>query len=120
MKNESERSRKISINGITVAPSKIFTYPTRLADCWKAGIMEINLPAYQLDSREIEVTVRQGSTQSLGIKNRNIFKRIYKNGEIVSADDSLDYGANFVHMLGFDSPAMQELEALCHYPYVRI
>ncbi|KAL7599555.1 hypothetical protein Lser_V15G26208 [Lactuca serriola] len=45
------------------------------------------------------------------------YRRIYKNGEIVSADDSLDYGANFAHMLGFDSPAMQELEALCHYPY---
>ncbi|CAI9264532.1 unnamed protein product [Lactuca saligna] len=44
------------------------------------------------------------------------YRRIYKNGEVVSADDSLDYGANFAYMLGIDSPAMQELEALCHYP----
>ncbi|CAH1451931.1 unnamed protein product [Lactuca virosa] len=41
-----------------------------------------------------------------------IYRRIYKNGEVVSADDSLDYGVNFAHMLGFDSPAMQELMRL--------
>ncbi|XP_023738822.1 citrate synthase, mitochondrial isoform X2 [Lactuca sativa] len=41
-----------------------------------------------------------------------IYRRIYKNGEVVAADESLDYGANFAHMLGFDSPAMQELMRL--------
>ncbi|KAL5714781.1 citrate (Si)-synthase [Ranunculus cassubicifolius] len=34
---------------------------------------------------------------------------IYKDGKIVSMDDSLDYGANFSHMLGFDDPIMQDL-----------
>lgn len=38
--------------------------------------------------------------------------RIYKNGQVVPKDDSLDYGANFAHMLGFDSPDMHELMRL--------
>lgn len=37
---------------------------------------------------------------------------MYKNGEKISVDDSLDYGANFAHMLGFDGPEMQELMRL--------
>ncbi|KAI3743760.1 hypothetical protein L1987_56826 [Smallanthus sonchifolius] len=41
-----------------------------------------------------------------------IYRRIYKNGEFVPANDSLDYGGNFAHMLGFDSPEMQELMRL--------
>lgn len=28
---------------------------------------------------------------------------------MIPMDDSLDYGGNFAHMLGFDSPSMQEL-----------
>lgn len=69
---------KISTRTITIAPSKMFTYPTRLASAWKADIIEINLPTYYLDRSEIEVTVHQGSTHSLGIENRNIYKSIYK------------------------------------------
>lgn len=38
--------------------------------------------------------------------------RVYKNGQTIPADGSLDYGANFSHMLGFDSPKMQELMRL--------
>lgn len=38
--------------------------------------------------------------------------RIYKDGQIIPLDDSLDYGGNFSHMLGFDSPKMQELMRL--------
>ncbi|XXG46292.1 hypothetical protein AAC387_Pa02g1171 [Persea americana] len=41
-----------------------------------------------------------------------IYRRVYKNGQTVPADASLDYGANFSHMLGFDSPKMQELMRL--------
>ncbi|GJZ75248.1 citrate synthase, mitochondrial [Tanacetum coccineum] len=35
-----------------------------------------------------------------------VYHIIYKNGEIVLADNSLDYGANFSHMLRFDSTSM--------------
>lgn len=38
--------------------------------------------------------------------------RIYKDGQTIATDDSLDYGGNFSHMLGFDSPQMQELMRL--------
>ncbi|CBI32162.3 hypothetical protein VitviT2T_020694 [Vitis vinifera] len=41
-----------------------------------------------------------------------VYRRVYKNGQIIPKDDSLDYGANFSHMLGFDSPKMQELMRL--------
>uniref|UniRef100_A0A2N9H3E2 Uncharacterized protein n=1 Tax=Fagus sylvatica TaxID=28930 RepID=A0A2N9H3E2_FAGSY len=41
-----------------------------------------------------------------------VYRRIYKDGQIVPLDDSLDYGANFSHMLGFDSPKMLELMRL--------
>ncbi|KAL8159933.1 hypothetical protein V2J09_001470 [Rumex salicifolius] len=38
-----------------------------------------------------------------------IYRRIYKNGQVIPVDDSLDYGANFAHMLGFNDPQMLEL-----------
>ncbi|XP_071721115.1 citrate synthase, mitochondrial [Rutidosis leptorrhynchoides] len=41
-----------------------------------------------------------------------IYRRIYKNGERIPADESLDYGGNFAHMLGFDGSEMQELMRL--------
>ncbi|ONK76948.1 uncharacterized protein A4U43_C02F1560 [Asparagus officinalis] len=41
-----------------------------------------------------------------------VYRRIYKNGQVVPADNSLDYGANFSHMLGFDDPKMLELMRL--------
>ncbi|KAK3036593.1 hypothetical protein RJ639_031210 [Escallonia herrerae] len=41
-----------------------------------------------------------------------VYRRIYKNDEHIPMDDSLDYGGNFAHMLGFDSPEMQELMRL--------
>ncbi|KAK4411005.1 Citrate synthase, mitochondrial [Sesamum angolense] len=41
-----------------------------------------------------------------------VYRRIYKNGQVIPMHDSLDYGGNFAHMLGFDNPAMQELMRL--------
>lgn len=40
------------------------------------------------------------------------FSRVYKDGKIIPLDDSLDYGGNFAHMLGFDDPKMLELMRL--------
>lgn len=37
---------------------------------------------------------------------------MYKNGATISKDESLDYGANFAHMLGFSSAEMHELMRL--------
>ncbi|XP_068645580.1 citrate synthase, mitochondrial [Aristolochia californica] len=41
-----------------------------------------------------------------------VYRRIYKGGKVIPSNDSLDYGANFSHMLGFDDPKMQELMRL--------
>ncbi|KAJ0037580.1 hypothetical protein Pint_24117 [Pistacia integerrima] len=41
-----------------------------------------------------------------------VYRRIYKDGQVIPKDDSLDYGANFSHMLGFDDLKMQELMRL--------
>ncbi|KAL4334546.1 hypothetical protein GQ457_07G029140 [Hibiscus cannabinus] len=41
-----------------------------------------------------------------------VYRRIYKDGKIIPVDDSLDYGGNFSHMLGFSSPQMHELMRL--------
>ncbi|KAF5198538.1 Citrate synthase protein, partial [Thalictrum thalictroides] len=41
-----------------------------------------------------------------------VYRRIYKDGKIIPVDESLDYGANFSHMLGFDDPKMLELMRL--------
>ncbi|CAN1164251.1 Citrate synthase 4, mitochondrial [Linum perenne] len=41
-----------------------------------------------------------------------VYRRMFKDGKIITMDDSLDYGANFSHMLGFDDPKMHELMRL--------
>ncbi|GAA0139088.1 transferase [Lithospermum erythrorhizon] len=41
-----------------------------------------------------------------------VYRRMYKKGQVIPMHDSLDYGGNFAHMLGFDSAEMQELMRL--------
>nr|P83372.1 RecName: Full=Citrate synthase, mitochondrial; Flags: Precursor [Fragaria x ananassa] len=41
-----------------------------------------------------------------------VYRRIYKGGRMIPVDDSLDYGGNFSHLLGFDDHKMQELMRL--------
>ncbi|KAF7835934.1 citrate synthase, mitochondrial-like [Senna tora] len=41
-----------------------------------------------------------------------VYRRIYKDGKIIPLDDSLDYGANYSHMLGFDDPKMLDFMRL--------
>lgn len=41
-----------------------------------------------------------------------VYRRMYKNAQVIAKDDNLDYGANFAHMLGYDSPAVHELMRL--------
>lgn len=41
-----------------------------------------------------------------------VYRRIYKNGQVIPLHDSLDYGGNFAHMLGFEDPQMLELMRL--------
>jgi len=41
-----------------------------------------------------------------------IYRRVFKGGKIIPSSDSLDYAANFAHMLGFNDPKMHELMRL--------
>uniref|UniRef100_A0A0D9VDA0 Citrate synthase n=1 Tax=Leersia perrieri TaxID=77586 RepID=A0A0D9VDA0_9ORYZ len=41
-----------------------------------------------------------------------VYRRIFKDGKTIAANNALDYAANFSHMLGFDDPKMLELMRL--------
>ncbi|KAA3489132.1 citrate synthase, mitochondrial [Gossypium australe] len=41
-----------------------------------------------------------------------VYRRMYKDGKFIPMDDSLDYGGNFSHMLGFSNHQMHELMRL--------
>lgn len=41
-----------------------------------------------------------------------VYRRKYKDGKVIPMDDSLDYGANYSHMLGFDDPKMLDFMRL--------
>ncbi|MES1915178.1 MAG: hypothetical protein MHM6MM_007160, partial [Cercozoa sp. M6MM] len=41
-----------------------------------------------------------------------VFRNKFRDGEIIAPDHSLDWGANFAHMLGFDEPEFKELMRL--------
>jgi Glycosyltransferase 61 len=104
--NTSENSQKISSRVLTIAPSKIFTYPTRLADAWTPRVMEISMPGQQLERAAIEITVRQGLTQPISSKTRNIFHGIAtKKSAPIQMDDEYIYdsrydpSANIAHIL---------------------
>lgn len=42
----------------------------------------------------------------------DIYRRAYKGGQKIESDPSLDYSANFAHLLGFDDPKFHELMRL--------
>ena len=47
--------------------------------------------------------------------------RLCKDGRVIPTDKSLDYAANFYHMLGFDDPKVLETdEAFCCCPQVTL
>lgn len=117
---EPQKSRIISSTVLNIAPSKMFTYPTRLAEAWKASIMEINLPAYQLDRPAIEVGFCQSSTHNIGIKTRNIFKRLYKRiaapinmAEEYIYDSRYETDGNMAHILTIVAPPLLLAKEMC-------
>ncbi|XP_021838544.2 citrate synthase 4, mitochondrial [Spinacia oleracea] len=67
-----------------------------------------------LDSRFWELTYEDclNLIAQVPVVAASIYRRMYKNGQIIPSEDSLDYGANFAHMLGFDSSLMLELMRL--------
>jgi len=72
-------SAKIPSVAIDVSSSKLFTYPTRLANCWAPSVQEIILPRYTVSRPAIDVTVLTGSTQLLGIRHTQPIKHVVKS-----------------------------------------
>src|SRR5207248_9975836 len=97
---------------IPVAASRMFTYPTRLASAWKPGILEVQLPGYELSRATLEIAARQGSTQSLGIRHGRFFRRFYRKvAAPLPVEDGAVYDAryetdgNIAHILTVVAPA---------------
>ncbi len=119
----------IPSTAISVAASKIFTYPTRLADSWTPAIQQIHLPGYEIIRPEIEIAVRAGSTRSLGIKRGNFPKRFIKNiykgimphiqmtNEYIY-DSRYEIDDNIAHVL--DSVVSAVLAAQKRYPEITV
>jgi len=82
--------------------------------------MEINLPGFQIDGGEIEVTVRPGSTSSLGINPGRLHKKLYKqltspiemNDEYIH-DARYDVDTNMAHILGHVVPRLLIAKEIC-------
>jgi hypothetical protein len=127
MKNRLEMTKKLPSKVISVSQSMMFTYPTRLAQAWKPGIRQIYLPEYEIHRPEIEISVRQGSTKSLGISTgksiyspQNIYEGIYKKiapqiqmHEECVYDARYDTDGNIAHILTNVAPALLAARDIC-------
>lgn len=108
MSTVAEPIRKLPAGSVVVAPARMFTYPTCLADSWTPKSLEILLPGYTLERPEIAITVRQDSTRSLNYPVRNPLKRFRKQ---LSAEEELPDGhvydarwetdGNIAHILAY-------------------
>lgn len=120
MDNPTEKITSLSSKSIPVAASKMFTYPTRLASAWRAEMMEINLPGYQLERPAIEISVRKDSTRSLGINTRNIYQKIYeKYAAPLQMDDEYildsryETDGNIAHIITNVVPRLLVAQKMC-------
>lgn len=91
----------------------MFTFPTRLASAWNAESLEINLPGYQLQRKELAIAVRAGSTQYRPSRKRTL-ARLLSRG-LPSAlemptrhvfDARFDSDGNIAHVLLNIAPAV--------------
>jgi len=119
MNSQPEKSIVLHSPPLTVAASKMFTYPTRLASAWKPDIMEINLPEYQLKSSHIEISIRQQSTRTLP-NCRNIYRKIYRklaapiqiDGEYL-LDTRYEIDSNMAHVMTGVVPRLLAAQKIC-------
>jgi capsular polysaccharide biosynthesis protein len=119
MNSQPEKSIVLHNPPLTVAASKMFTYPTRLASAWKPDIMEINLPEYQLQSPDIEISIRQESTRTLP-NCSNIYRKIYRklaapmqiDGEYI-LDTRYEIDSNMAHIMTGVVPRLLAVQKIC-------
>ena len=119
MNTKPEKSTVLHNPLLTVAASKMFTYPTRLSSAWKPDIMEINLPEYQLKRPDIEISIRQESTRTVP-KSSNIYRKIYRklagpmqiDGEYI-LDSRYETDGNIAHILTGVAPRLLAAKKMC-------
>ena len=119
MNSKPEKSIVLHNPPITVAASKRFTYPTRLASAWKPDIMEINLPEYQLTSSDTEISIRQESTRTVP-NSSNIYQKIYRklaapmqiDGEYI-LDSRYEIDGNIAHIMTGVAPRLLAAQKIC-------
>lgn len=119
MNSKPEKSIVLHNPPITVAPSKMFSYPTRLADAWKPDIMEINLPEYQIESSDTEISIRQESTRTVP-NSSNIYRKIYRklaapmqiDGEYI-LDSRYELDSNIAHIMTGVVPRLLAAQKIC-------
>jgi hypothetical protein len=125
LSSPSSDTVKIPGGSIELFAAKTFTYPTRLAHAWEPRILEIAHPAEHLHRRSIEISVREASTRSLGIRFRNPYKRLYQKyaAPIQHRDGYLfdtryEVDGNIAHILG--CIAIKALLARRSYPNITL
>jgi hypothetical protein len=119
MNSKPEKSIVLHNPPITVAASKMFTYPRRLASTWKPGIREINLPEYQLTRPDIQISIRQESTRTVP-NGSNIYRKIYRrlaapmqiDGEYI-LDCRYETEGNIAHIMTAVFPRLLAAQKIC-------
>jgi hypothetical protein len=112
---------------ILVAPSKIFTYPTRLADSWTPAIQEIHLNGYQEMRPAIEIALDRGYTGPVkfarGLKGwiKNLHNRFLPEIQLQNSyiyDARYEIDNNIAHVV--DSVVSAVLAAQKVYPEITV
>lgn len=108
-----------------MATSKLFTFPTHLADAWKAEGMEIHLPGFSLRRPALDLSVRTGATKSQANGIPSLPRYLY--GKLASQlsvsgvplfDARFDTESNIAHVLLNVGPAV--LQSKGTYGGVRV
>jgi hypothetical protein len=108
-----EKSSSKPESTLLVAPTKLFTFPTRLADAWVPEGLEIHLPGYPLNRPSLALSVRTGATNSQQTSFRNLPRSLYaKVAPEISIpgthlfDARFDRDGNIAHVLLNVGPAL--------------
>lgn len=120
MNSKSEKSILLPNKSISVAASKMFTYPTRLASAWKPAVIEINMGEYQLKKLDVEINICQGSTRTIENRSSNFYQKIYRklvdpiqiDGEYI-LDSRYETDGNIAHILTAVAPRLLAAKKLC-------
>ncbi len=75
---------------------------SKFAEAYQKGVNKKNYWEYAYEDT-LNLIARLPNVAS------TIYRHTYKGDKLIASDPSLDWGANFAHMLGFDSPKFYDL-----------